>query len=242
MIKPIEIARRLNISTSALRHYEEWGIVPPPKRQPNGYRMYTEEHLAYFECIRAMNAGFGMRLVKQVMPLIQQGNITQALWIVNEAQANMYKEKVRADNTIQALDVEELERFSTLHKKEWYSIGEVAKEIDVPQTTIRHWEKEGLVEPSRNLENGYRQYNRADLRRLLIIRTLRSAVYSLEVVGEVLDEIDQHSISHAKKIASDALQHMDYIIQQQLRAGIICINYVSLYKRKILHKNWGHPL
>lgn len=218
--------------TNKTPYPEEWGLIPPPERQPNGYRLYTEEHLAYFECIRAMNAGFGMGLVKRVMPLIQQRNITEALWIVNEAQANMYKEKIKADHTIQALDVEELERFSTLHKKEWYSIGEVSKKIDVPQTTIRHWEKEGLMVPSRNMENGYRQYSRADLRRLLIIRTLRSALYSLEVVGEVLDEIDQHTISHAKKIASDALQHMDYIIQQQLRAGYYLYKLCEFLQRE----------
>ena len=30
----------------------------------NGYRIYTSEHEVYFECIRALNAGFGMDLVK----------------------------------------------------------------------------------------------------------------------------------------------------------------------------------
>lgn len=78
----------------------------------------------------------------------------------------------------------------------------------------------------------YKEKVRADLRRLLIIRTLRSAVYSLEVVGEVLDEIDQHSISHAKKIASDALQHMDYIIQQQLRAGYYLYKLCEFIQKK----------
>jgi len=59
-VRPIDIARKLNISTSALRHYEDWGIIPPVERGANGYRVYTEVHVAYFECIRAMNAGFGM--------------------------------------------------------------------------------------------------------------------------------------------------------------------------------------
>lgn len=51
IIRPIDIARRLNISTNALRHYEDWGIIPPVERGTNGYRIYTAEHVAYFECM-----------------------------------------------------------------------------------------------------------------------------------------------------------------------------------------------
>lgn len=52
-LRPIDIAKKLDVGTSAMRHYEEWGIVPPAKRKPSGYRVYTEVHEAYFLCIRA---------------------------------------------------------------------------------------------------------------------------------------------------------------------------------------------
>ena len=217
MIKPIEIAKKLNISTSALRHYESWGIVPPPLRRPNGYRMYTEEHVAYFECIRAMYMGFGMDTVRKIMPLIQQKKLTEALWVVNQVQVNLHNDKRRAEQALKVLELEELEGFSTRYHKDWYTIGEVAEEIDVASSTLRHWENEGLIEPQRDLESGYRKYSRADVRRLLIIRTLRSAVYSLDIVREVLAEIDQNSISHARKIVSDSLIHVDNLIKVQLR-------------------------
>ncbi len=217
LIKPIDIARKLNISTSALRHYESWGIVPKVNRTPNGYRLYTEEHLAYFECIRAMYKGFGMDLVKKTMPLIQENKITEALWLVNESQANLHNEKLRAEQALQALELEELESFTTRHSKEWYTIGEVAEEIDVPGSTLRHWEKEGLIIPERDLENGYRKYSRPDIRRLLIIRTIRAAVYSLDIVRGIVDEIDQNNLVQARKIARDSLMYMDYLIKEQLR-------------------------
>ncbi len=72
MIRPIDIANKLGVSTSALRHYESWGIVPPVERAANGYRMYTEEHVAYFECIRSMAPGFGIQLTSRVTLLLQQ--------------------------------------------------------------------------------------------------------------------------------------------------------------------------
>ena len=141
----------------------------------------------------------------------------EALWIVNEAQAKLHQEKLKSEQALQALELEELENFSARHKKDWYSIREVAEEIDVPASTLRHWEKEGLIEPKRDIDNGYRKYSRADIRRLLIIRTIRSAVYSLEIVRGVVDEIDQNNLAQAKKLAKDSLIYMDYLIKKQLR-------------------------
>jgi Predicted transcriptional regulators len=63
-------------STSALRHYESWGIVPTPERTASGYRLYTEEHAAYFECFRAMRPGFGMDIVKKTMTIGEASNET----------------------------------------------------------------------------------------------------------------------------------------------------------------------
>ncbi len=40
------------------------------------------------------------------------------------------------------------------------------KEIEVPATALKHWEKEGLIKPSRDPESGYRVYGREDLRRV----------------------------------------------------------------------------
>jgi DNA-binding transcriptional MerR regulator len=217
MIRPVDIARKLNISTSVLRHYESWGIVPPPKRKPNGYRVYDELHVAYFECIRAMYPGFGMGVVRKIMPLIQQNKITDALWIVNEAQSLLHRERKKAEQALKIMEMENPEAILAHNKKEWFTIGEVAKEIDVPGSTLRHWEKEGLIQPKRDKQNGYRKYNRADIYKLLVIRTLRSTAYSLETVREIMKHFDHRRLAHARKIAKNSLVHMDYLIMEQLR-------------------------
>ncbi|SDY99102.1 DNA-binding transcriptional regulator, MerR family [Evansella caseinilytica] len=217
MIKPIDIARKLKISTSALRHYEAWGIIPKVERGQNGYRLYTEEHVAYFECIRAMYPGFGMNVVRKTMPLIQKGKLTEALWIVNEVQVKLHEDKQKAERALHVLEQEQLEPLPGGQQKSWYTIGEAASVIGVPNSTLRHWEKENLIVPQRDLESGYRKYGRQDLRKLLVIRTLQTAVYSLDIVREVLDEMDQHNIAHAIKITRDSLVYMDHLIMEQLR-------------------------
>ncbi|GIO27346.1 MerR family transcriptional regulator [Ornithinibacillus bavariensis] len=232
-LRPVDIARKLDVGTSALRHYEEWGIVPPAKRKPNGYRIYTEEHEAYFLCIRAMYPGFGMAAVRKIMPMIQQGQYTEALWEVNKLQADLYQRKMQATKALEILKPANMKSFLDKRNKDWYTIGEVEREIDVPTTTLRHWEKEGLITPYRDPESGYRKYNREDIRRLLIIRTVQSSVYLLDKVRVIMDKINHLSIHEARKIVMDSLAHMDYQIEQQFRGGFYLYQLIELLKKNI---------
>lgn len=231
-LRPIDISRKLDVGTSALRHYEEWGIVPPAKRKSNGYRVYTEEHEAYFQCIRAMYHGFGMATVRKIMPMVQEHKFTQALWEVNRVQASLFHRKEQATKALDILKPENMQSFLDRRNKKWYTIGEVEKEIEVPASTLRHWEKEGLIKPVRHPESGYRVYDREDIRRLLIIRTVQPSLYFLDSVKEVLEKINQHSISEARKITMDSLAYMDHQIEQQLRGAYFLYKLIELLKKK----------
>jgi DNA-binding transcriptional MerR regulator len=217
-MRPIDIARKLNISTSALRHYESWGIVPQPSRGTNGYRLYTEEHLAYFECIRAMNASFGMQLTKDVMKLLQINQMDEALWLVNGAQADLHQEKAVVERTIRVLDNDELENIPIRNKRKWMTIGEVAKEANTPASTIRHWELRGLIAVQRDPESGYRRFNQAAVRQILIIRILQSGIYSLDVIKQVIKELDDNNLEQARLIARRSLHYLNDISRGRIRA------------------------
>lgn len=111
--------------TSALRHYEVWGLIPKVERSENGYRNYTKEHEAYFICIRAMNTGFGMDLIRKVMPRIRNGEILDALWLINKAQVNLHAEKEAAQKTVEMLDLKDLANLPRYSYKNTFTIGEV---------------------------------------------------------------------------------------------------------------------
>lgn len=216
-IRPIDIARSLQISTSALRHYEEWGIIPPVERGTNGYRIYTETHIAYFECIRAMSAGFGMGTTAAVLRMLLRGEVDSALWIVNNAQAELHKEKLKAEKTIQVLGMEELDNVDARGRKRWMTIGEVAKETMVPASAIRHWEKSGLLTVSRNGDNGYRKFSPTQIRQILIISTLRTVVWSLDTIKEVIRELDHNNLEQARRIAKDSLAYLNAVNRSRIR-------------------------
>ncbi|MBD0381212.1 MerR family DNA-binding transcriptional regulator [Paenibacillus sedimenti] len=218
-MRPIDIAKKLNISTSALRNYEAQGMVPPTKRSSTGYRIYTEEHIAYFECIIAMSPWFGMELTSEVLRKIQLKDVDSALWMVNEMQANLHRDKTLAEKTIQLFETQELDPLVSNRQKEWMTIGEVSAATAIPSSAIRHWEKVGLITSSRNHENGYRMFNRPQLRKILLIRTLRTTVYSNDSVTlkQAIQKLDHNDVEQARNIAIDSLDYLNKINRSQLR-------------------------
>lgn len=220
-VRPKDIAAKLNISTSALRNYEAQGIVPPAERSENGYRMYKEEHIAYFECIQAMSPGFGMEVTKEVLCNIQSKKVDDALRLVNEVQANLHRDIKRAEETISILksDRPRLDRSS--ESLEWKTIGEVSAETSIPSSTIRYWESIGLITSSRDPHNGYRIFSPSQIRKILLLRTLRPAVYSYDLVGlkQAIGALDHNDAEHAIKIAQDSLAYLNKINQKLLRGS-----------------------
>lgn len=213
--KPHEIARQLHISTSALRHYEAWGVVPAPERAANGYRLYTEEHLAYFQCLRAMFPGFGVALTCDVLRHIQSARLDAAFWLVNREQANLHRDKVAADQTMELLQTPELPVITSRKRMAHMTIGEAAACTGVTTSSIRHWEKEGLLTPERDPENGYRRFSPLHIRQILLIRTLRGTVYFLSTIKEIVHAVEHQSIEQAKKLTEDAIRTIHERNRQQ---------------------------
>lgn len=213
--KPIEIARELGISTSALRHYESWGIVPAPPRGANGYRLYTREHLAWFRCLRAMYAGFGSSVTSEALRHIQTGDMDAAFWLVAREQAELHREKQLADRTLALLRSPHLPIAEGMSAKTRMTIGEAAAIAGVRTSAIRHWEKEGLLTPIRDPENGYRYYTPTHVRQILLIRTLRTTVYFLQHMKALVEAVEQQSVGKARLAVENAIQRIHELGRRQ---------------------------
>lgn len=213
-IRPIDIAKRLNLSTSTLRSYETRGIIPTTERLGTGYRIYTEEHLAYFECIVAMSPGFGMEITTTVLKKLQQKNLNSALWIINEIQAVTYQEKELATRIIKDLNniVDSQSIANNL-----MTIGEVANKTKISTSTIRYWEKERYVNSKRG-ENNYRYFNSYQFIKILLMKLTQNAVYSHEIVQlkKSIRNLEEYNIEGAKSIVEECQQHLNKRNQEQL--------------------------
>lgn len=66
------------------------------------------------------------------------------------------------------------------------TIKEVEKELNISRATVRFYEKEGLLVPSRE-ENGYRDYSPEDVKRIKEIVILRKIGLSVNDIEDLLD-------------------------------------------------------
>ncbi|MFC7441909.1 MerR family transcriptional regulator [Laceyella putida] len=69
-------------------------------------------------------------------------------------------------------------------------IHEMAAQLNVTPRTIRFYEEKGLIQPTKQPDNGYRYFTEADAWRLSTILTLRETGMPLAQIKHVLDEID----------------------------------------------------
>jgi DNA-binding transcriptional MerR regulator len=67
-----------------------------------------------------------------------------------------------------------------------YSIGELASAADVPISTLRHYERQGLLPPDGRTESNYRVYGTRSLERLTFIRAAQASGLILADVKRLL--------------------------------------------------------
>lgn len=76
---------------------------------------------------------------------------------------------------------------SAMEAPQLHTVGQVAALARVTVRTLHHYDRIGLLVPSRRSEQGYRLYDYGDLERLRQIRLLCDLRFSLDAVGQLLD-------------------------------------------------------
>lgn len=66
------------------------------------------------------------------------------------------------------------------------TIGQLARRAELAPETLRHYERLGLLQPSRRSDSNYRLYDESALRRLRFIRRAQALGFSLPDIGQLL--------------------------------------------------------
>lgn len=99
--------------------------------------------------------------------------------------------------------------------KNYFSIGEAAKAAHTTNETLRHYDRIGLVKPSKKDEwTNYRYYSEADIVRLNTVRALQLMGLPLREIKEVLEYDDLEKIveflERAEKKADEKIAALKY--------------------------------
>ncbi|GAA2565429.1 DNA-binding transcriptional MerR regulator [Neomicrococcus aestuarii] len=80
-------------------------------------------------------------------------------------------------------------------------IGDMVEATGLSHRTIRHYDEVGLLPASTRSEGGFRVYTESDLKRMLVIRSMKPLGFTLEEMGELLDTVDKLAAEPANETA-----------------------------------------
>ena len=70
-------------------------------------------------------------------------------------------------------------------------VNELAKRARVSPDTVRHYVQIGLLNPTRNPDNGYKLFSLEDVNRVRFIRQAKSLGFTLKEIAEILEHSKQ---------------------------------------------------
>ncbi len=103
-----EIVEKFNITKETIRHYERIGLLSEPKREENGYRVYTDEdiNILWFILI-SKKFGFTLKEIKlllgEMYHQIKNGNPLSILSIISDKINEINNRIGQLENTKQLL-------------------------------------------------------------------------------------------------------------------------------------------
>lgn len=92
-------------------------------------------------------------------------------------------------------------------------INQVEQTVGITKKNIRFYEEQGLLQPSRNPENGYRDYSEEDISILLKIKLLRK----LSIPIDEIRKMQQHHLS----LSDCMIRHMIYLDHEAKNLSLI---------------------
>jgi DNA-binding transcriptional MerR regulator len=195
-------AKKIGIHPNTLRWYEEAGYLPPVPRTPGGYRTFSPWFLQLASIVHRMQPvlrifGPVRRMGRGILSHCRDQQFEEAQQLRGKLEAFLIRE---LDLARQALEVLEGWRSGdeavpgagrATDPCRMVFIGEAAARTGLSRDRIINWERNGLLEAPRDGNNRYRIYGKEELERMLIIRSCRTAGYSITAIRRLLLAIDE---------------------------------------------------
>ena len=190
-----QIASMIGVHPNTIRFYEELNLLPPIPRAKNGYRVFDDGHLLQLRLLRAAFRAeiISDRLRQEAVEIVKTaaaGRVDEAYLGAGRYAEHLREERSRAEEAIQIT----LDSISQSKEPEETVLArtrmQAAVSLEITKDVLRDWERNGLIAVPRD-SSGYRVYGAREMDRLKIIRTLRSAHYSMMSILRMLRRMDQ---------------------------------------------------
>ena len=109
------------------------------------------------------------------------------------------------------------------------TIGELSKEAGVPTSTVRYYERKGLLTPARRSASNYRLYTPEDLHRLRFIRAAQASGFTLRDVEQLLCPSPckqvQQLIQDRLEVVSERMKELRHVEKVLRRSLATCMDH-----------------
>lgn len=89
--------------------------------------------------------------------------------------------------------------------KQTFNIGEIANFFQLPASTFRYWEETGLITPSKNTQNDYREYSLNDLMTISDILFYKNLGLSLNQISKM----DQTEVAYHQQLFQEKMVSLE---------------------------------
>ncbi len=211
-LRTSDVARATGWSVQQVRDLEALGVLPPASRSPNGYRTFGDEHVLALRAYRGLATAVGPVVARAVLREVRTLPLPDAAARVGALHVTLARERDEALVARRALLAIRAEGGPTGgpgeagpdeggpsanvpagaagDEDDVLTITGLAAALGVRASTLRHWEREGLVAPERVATragtHGARAYPPAAVREARITAALRAAGYPVPAVRETI--------------------------------------------------------
>ncbi|MGX7130999.1 MerR family transcriptional regulator [Enterococcus songbeiensis] len=216
----------IKVSDTTLKRYENFDLLPEVKKTVGGQRRYQEIHRQAFLTIRKLLQGFEITTAYALMRLAKAGAFSESYWLIAHAQKQLVadEEALQRNRTfILSLPQEQL-------PQQRLRIGELAKLAQVETSAIRYWEERGLITSQRG-ENGYRYYEEKEIKKTLIVTSLRKTIYAIEEIKKLLANKEPETIQKLKHHFLETKVKIDEKLAKQLEGIAAFMVYCEMLKK-----------
>ncbi|WP_239647218.1 MerR family transcriptional regulator [Nocardiopsis baichengensis] len=182
-----DVAAATGYSVQQVRDLEARGVIAPAHRAANGYRRFSALHVRDLSAYRDLAAAVGPVPARRTMRVIRTAPRDEAAALVGSLHAGLVREREEALAARDALLAIRAEAGSEAAseagppERDAMTITELSGALGVRASTLRFWERSGLLAPERvaTRAGSARRYPLGAIREARIVAALRSAGYRI---------------------------------------------------------------
>ena len=191
VLRTAQVSSASGYSSQQVRDLERLGVIPPAARTASGYRSYTPVHVHALRAYRALAVAIGPVEARGMLARVWEMSITDAAALVSAVHVRLATERGRllhAQDALRAIRADTVSAASD--GDDAMTITELSSALGVRSSTLRFWEKEGLVMPKRVTSLRVRLYDARGIRGLRIVAALRGSGYRIPAIRDILASLD----------------------------------------------------